>query len=553
MVDIQKKDNEPLAGSVNGVKKLLSNSRKQYLWIALFFLVYFIIGISVYKDYGVSWDEPMHRQIAMVTAKHLASIFLPDYQSKDFTSLPALAEYSAKQYGVIFDLPMYVAEVFLGYKSTMPEIYYLRHLGTFLLFYISVVFFFLIVINRFGSWLLGLAGCLFLILSPRIFADSFYGKDVVFLSLMIISIYFFMRYLASKTFINSILFSLASALMVDQRITGIYIPFLAVFITIIDIAKTKHPFHNFFRKIFPLFIYLGSFLIFMVVFWPYLWDDPVRNFINSFNVMNRFPITYDIFYRGIFIKSTQVPWHYIPFWIMITTPLIYIFFFFLGSFWIIKRIIGNGIRFYTNNNERQDFLFLLLFAMPLIAVIILHSALYDAWRHMYFIYAPFLLIAMTGFEKVFSIMKKSRTGRELCATAFIAAVIAFNIVTTSYYMIRNHPFQNVYFNILAGSNTGQLFELDYWGLSFRQGLEYIVKNDKRPVMKLAVNVPPPICMNNAIFLDKQDRSRLNFVHINQADYFLTNYRYHPEEYPLNQEVFTIVVDNQKIMSVFKLH
>jgi hypothetical protein len=105
---------------------------------------------------------------------------------------------------------------------------------------------------------------------------------------------------------------------------------------------------------------------------------------------------------------------------------------------------------------------------------------------------------------------------------------------------------------LAGNNAGKNFELDYWGLSFRQGLEYIVKNDKRPVIKLAANVPPPVCMNNAIFLKENDIRRLRLVEINEADYFLTNYRYHPEEYPLNQEAFTIAVDNQKIMSVFKM-
>ncbi len=487
----------------------------------------------------------------MVSAKHLASIFLPNYQSAEFTSLPALAEYSARQYGVVFDLPMYAVDVLLGYKNGMPEIYYLRHLGTFLLFYISVFFFFLIVKNRFDSWPLGLTGALFLVLSPRIFADSFYGKDVVFLSLFIIAIYFFVRFLTNKTSMNAILFALATAFMVSQRITGIFIPVLAVLMMGIDIVKTEKPFHNFPKKILPLLIYLVSFFIFTVLFWPYLWDDPVGNFINAFSVMNRFPIAYDVLYLGTFIKSTQVPWHYIPFWIMITTPLLYIFFFFLGFFQIIKEIIKNGRQLYSGKNEQQDFLFLLLFVTPLVAVIVLNSALYDGWRHMYFIYAPFLLVAMTGFAEVVNMIRAGRSGRERCSAVFIIAVIATGIITTACQMIRNHPFQNVYFNVLAGKNAGQNFELDYWGLSFRQGLEYIVHNDKRPVIKLAANIPY-LCANNAIFLEKHDINRLQLAHINHADYFLTNYRWHPEEYPLNREVFTIVVENQKILSVFKM-
>lgn len=547
---MQKIHDNPLAEKVPNATKVFTR-KKQYICVLVFFLVYLIIGISVYKDYGISWDEPTHRQIAMVTAKYVASILMPGFEHPELASLPPLAESSTRQYGVIFDLPMYVAEILLGYNGSMPEIYYMRHLCTFLLFYISVFFFFLIVLNRFESWQLGLTGCLFLILSPRIFADSFYGKDIVFLSLFIISIYFFIRYLQRKTYTNAILFALATALTVDQRITGIFIPFLAVFMTVVDIIKTDKPLNNLPEKLSPLLTYVISFFLFMIIFWPNLWSNPMGNLSNSFTVMNRFPITYYVFYLGTFIKSTEVPWHYIPVWVLITTPVIYSLFFFLGSFLITKGILKNGIIFYSNKNEQQDFVFLLIFAAPLIAVITLNSALYDGWRHMYFIYAPFLLIAMTGFAWMLDHMKEARSGRDRRASIFIAAVIVFCLISTSYQMIKYHPFQNVYFNFLTGHSAGQYFELDYWGLSFRQALEYIVKNDKRSVIKLSANVPPPL-IHNAIFLEKSDVNRLRLVKINDSDYFLTNYRWHPQAYLLNNEVFTITVDGQKTMSVFKL-
>jgi len=527
---------------------LLKNPRACVL---IFFLLYLAIGVFIYKDYGISWDEPTHRVIASVNAKYLSSVLLPNFHPPEFASLPSLAE-SAKQYGVVFDLPMYVADLLLGLNGKMPEAYYMRHLCTFLLFYISVFFFFLIVANRFKSLGLGLTACLFLILSPRIFADSFYGKDVVFLSLLIISIYFFINYLKRKTVISAILFALATALMVDQRITGIFIPVLAVFMTGIDAIKQDRPLHHLPKVLFPLFTYLISLALFMVIFWPYLWEKPLLHFIDAFTVMKRYSVfSYDVLYFGKFIKSTAVPWHYIPVWILITTPLLYMFFFLLGLYEIIKVIMKNGVTLYSNKSEQQDFLFLLLFVMPLAAVIFLNSALYDGWRHMYFIYAPFILIAMAGFAKVLHLMKEGRSGRERRAALFIAAVILFCISSTAYQMIRNHPFQNVYFNILAGSNAGQNFELDYWGLSFRQGLEYIAKNDKRPVIKLSTNVPAPL-INNAIFLERRDLERLRLTSVSQADYFITNYRWHPEPYPINHEVYSIKVDNLKILSVFKL-
>jgi hypothetical protein len=214
-------------------------------------------------------------------------------------------------------------------------------------------------------------------------------------------------------------------------------------------------------------------------------------------------------------------------------------------------MIKNGIKLYSNDRERQDFLFILLFVVPLAAVIVLNSALYDGWRHLYFIYAPFLLIAMTGAARLLGLMEEARSGRERRAALFIAAVIALGIISTPYQMIRYHPFQNVYFNTLAGNNVGQIFELDYWGLSFRKGLEYIVKSDKRPIIGLLANPITPM-RNNSVFLEKGDIKRLRHADINQANYFLTNYRWHPQPYQLANEVYSISIDNQKIMSIFKL-
>ncbi|MDI9570430.1 MAG: hypothetical protein QM278_06880 [Pseudomonadota bacterium] len=517
----------------------------------LFFAAYLALGLSIYRDYGISWDEPTHREIASVTAKYLAALFLPEVQIREFAHTPPLGEYGANQYGVVFDLPMYAADLLLGYNGSMAEAFYLRHLCTFLLFYGSVIFFYSIVRRRFASRALGLGACLFLILSPRIFADSFYGKDVVFLSLFIIAIYFFLRYLNRTTVVNALLFALATALVVDQRITGVFIPALAVFMTAIEFLDGSRRPQNPARLLGPLLVYLVATALFILLFWPYLWENPVGNFLASFSGMNRFPIVYPVLYLGRFIKSTEVPWHYIPLWILITTPLIYTFFFLLGAIRIVVNGVKNGRFLYGNEAEREDFLFLLLFLAPLTAVIVLNSALYDGWRHLYFLYAPFLLVAMTGAGWLKGLLTGPLSRRERHAAAFIVIVIVISLINTASWMIRHHPFQNVYFNILAGSHAGENFELDYWGLSFRRGLEFIVKNDPRPRIGLTANVPAPL-INNAVFLDPRDLRRLKLVPQVEADYFLTNYRWHPGPYKLSNEVYSITVGGGKIFSVFKL-
>ena len=62
---------------------------------------------------------------------------------------------------------------------------------------------------------------------------------------------------------------------------------------------------------------------------------------------------------------------------------------------------------------------------------------------------------------------------------------------------------------------------------------------------------PPL-INNAVFVGKKDLERLQLADLNQADYFLTGYRWHPQPYGFTNEVYNVTVDNMKILSVFKL-
>ena len=71
----------------------------------IIFSFFLIIGILIFKDYGISWDEPYHRINGFVSLNFLRKIFLLDiYPGLEHDS-KFLAE-SSKSYGVLFDLPM---------------------------------------------------------------------------------------------------------------------------------------------------------------------------------------------------------------------------------------------------------------------------------------------------------------------------------------------------------------------------------------------------------------------------------------------------------------
>jgi len=97
------------------------------------------------------------------------------------------------------------------------------------------------------------------------------------------------------------------------------------------------------------------------------------------------------------------------------------------------------------------------------------------------------------------------------------------------------------------------FELDYWGLSYRQALEYILKNDKDKIIK--IYVANACGWYNSLILPSDDRKRLVYVKrdsLDEAKYFISNYRWHKDEYPYEDEYFSIKIGGTKIMVVYRL-
>ena len=129
-----------------------------------------------------------------------------------------------------------------------------------------------------------------------------------------------------------------------------------------------------------------------------------------------------------------------------------------------------------------------------------------------------------------------------------------NVANVVYFMVRYHPYQNVYFNSLAGRDMQEIksrFELDYWGLSYRKALEYILKNDKDEVIKIYVATSPG--ENTVNILTEDSKKRLLYVKsLNDAKYFLSDYEWHPSEYLYKDEFFSIKIGEAKIMVVYKL-
>ena len=159
-----------------------------------------------------------------------------------------------------------------------------------------------------------------------------------------------------------------------------------------------------------------------------------------------------------------------------------------------------------------------------------------------------IVIAMIGLTGIWNFLSRKRNKRLYwILSCLLVTLVTLSVTKTAYLMIRDHPYQNVYFNFLAGSDKRHHFELDYWGLSYRESLEYILKNDKRSMIEVKVaNSPGRL---NKEILTTKEQQRLRFVNKDE-DYFITNYRWHPNDYS-KKEWFSIKVADEKINTVYK--
>ena len=527
------------------------------LYINIFFLIFLFIGIVIYADYGISIDEDNTRIIGFLSLKNIFN-FLPQdftYKIDELIKSQRDAHEGFETSGVWFDLSMAFLELLFGIEES-KNYYLLRHFSTFLVFFISVYIFYLILFKKYKSYFLAILGSLFLILSPRIFANSFFNnKDIVFMSFVIFTIYSGILLLERKNIKYSIFFSIISALMINLRILGIFIPIVFFLIYYINIFYEKNTTK---KNIQPLLLSIFIIPIFIIFTNPNIWSDPINLLVINIKNLLDHNLGIYTFYLGQFISTSNPPWHYSIVWIFITTPLMYIFFFLVGVFIIFKDLFRRWLepqnnyffRIFNNSAQQQDFIFLIIFLVPLCIAAYFGSISYDGWRHLYFIYPCFLLISISGIDFLRNIFNKN--------IKYLYILILLLLIPTSLWMYKNHPHQYVYFNILAGKNFNKNFEMDYFGISNKSILEYVVASEKDNVK--VFNLSTTDLNLSKQILNEEDKQKIQIVgNLDNADYITNNFRdwngkTKPYKFKIPKnflKIHEIVVDNVPINIVYK--
>lgn len=515
-------------------QRILNQAEKKHkLIVTAFFILFFITAICVLKDYGLNWDEEAQWK---VNGDIVFNYIFNGGKTQ-------LLESNEKYHGPAFELALIFIEKIMQLKDTR-DVYLMRHAVTFLTFFISVIVFYFLCKHIFKNWKLALLGCIFLVMSPRIFADSFYNsKDAVFLSLFIISMYALLIFHQKQTYRSALLYALICAFTIDTRILGIILPLISLGFIGLEflysfLYKKKPDIHY-----GSVFLFGGCLLVFVILFWPVLWEGPLYHFKKAFIEMSKYHWEGYVLYRGAYFKVTNLPWHYLPVWIGITTPLPYLIFFAVGLFIITKQVISKPFDF--SSHKREQLLFLICLFLPILMVIVLKSVVYDAWRHVFFIYPSLIIIALYGVKYLYVLTGKKQ---QLFFT-LLAFIIMFQVLV----MIQLHPYQYVYFNAMAGKDMKDIkanYDLDYYGISSKQALDYLLEHDHS--LKLSIFAEKNPLILNTQFLPAEQRDRIRFTELEDADYAVFQYRFHRKDYGFKNEYHSIMVGNASIMSIYKL-
>ena len=136
---------------ISAIKQRCSHNKKISNWcVCIFFLIYFLIGLCLFQDYGISTDEPFERSTMYINMNYIMTQL-----GRGSTDVPALETYEDKYYGMALQMPTAIFE--LGDRG-FPFIYTCRHLYTFIICFIGYLSFFWLCKNIFSSNMMGLLG-----------------------------------------------------------------------------------------------------------------------------------------------------------------------------------------------------------------------------------------------------------------------------------------------------------------------------------------------------------------------------------------------------------
>ena len=481
-----------------------------------------IVGVAVMNDYGLGGDEGFQRAIAGSVVDYTLGV------SED----PPLGH--NRYYGVAFEMPLLLAERALGLQDSR-HIYLTRHMVTHLFFIAGGFACGMLAYRMLGSRWIALLAMLMFLLHPRLYAHSFFNtKDIPFAAMLLIALYLAHRAFRKDTLGAFLLCGVGVGLAINLRVFALMLPPMILAMRALDLWQAGRGERK--RILASAGVFAAATLGTMYIVHPYYWENPLR-FVEGVRVLSRHPtITPNLFMGEIYL-SDAVPWNYIPVWFAITAPPVALLMGAVGCAAAFWQAITRPLAALNCRETRFRIMLIGCFALPVAVAIALQSNIYQGWRQMYFLWAPFCLLAAVGLYALTKSGAGERTRGGIAARlpgwvrgggyrlymarrALAYGAAGVGLITTLTAMAALHPHQQVYFNALTDTKTpgalAKRYEMDYLLVAHRQLLEHLLARYPDDTLRVRT------VFKNARILPSSDRERIVYARAPDADFYLNS-------------------------------
>ena len=491
-----------------------------------------VVGLAVLDDYAVGVDEGLQH------GRGQAAIA---YALGETETLRPPGPPHNRYYGVVFEVPLVLVERLLGLTDSRA-IYLSRHLLTHLCFLAGGGGAAWLASRLFGSrWLALLALGLF-VLHPRLYAHSFFNaKDIPFLVAFLGCLGLIHRAWQRGGVGAYALCGVGVGVATNLRIMGGGLFVAVVVMRVVDWVRAGNRAER--RQVGRTLGVFGlASVLTLYAVSPYLWGNPLE-LLDAIAVLSQHSHRPTMLFQGEAIRWPDLPAHYIPTWLAITTPPGVLLLSLIGTAGGLWQTLTHPGELLRNPTTRFEGLLVACVLLPIGAVIVLNANVYNGWRQMYFLYAPLCLLAVAGLRRLAGMCRwpALRAGVHGLAVAGLAGVVI--------EMVGLHPYQHLYFNRLVDRNTPEYlrgqYSMDYWWTAYREGLEYLFQHYPASPISLA-----EYSVNWAI-LPKADRRRIVFADGigEEVDFHMSSPRDKSRNLPFAPVVYTRQVYNNTIFTV----
>ena len=484
--------------------------------------LFLITGLAIVDDYGVSWDTAEQRRVAINT--------LNLYDNLDWLQVDAM-----RFYGAAFEAPLFLlTERVLGLEDPR-HVYLTRHVLTHLFFLIGGFCCYLLARRLSGDRLVALLVMLLFLLSPRLYAHSFFNsKDAVFASAFVMALLVVSRAFDKDSVGAYRWCGAAAGLLVNLRIMGVVL--FAIVLLFRAWAWFRAGGRAARRQILAtigVFALWGGLVLFISL--PYLWGDPAGRLAEMVAIIRDHPTVHRALFRGQVFSGAALPWDYMLRWFAISQPPVTLLLGLLGLGALglavrgaVRRGAGAGPERGLGAAElRFGVLLATCFALPLVAFALLRPTSLDDWRHFYFLHGPFCLLATFALMGLRQLSAQGWRRGLLGGAA--GALTAAGLCVAALEMAQIHPNQHLYFNFLADRKTPERlrsrYTTDYHFMAMRQGYEHILRRAPASIinMKPQGKAPSPQQIDlNVQILPAAARNRFTYDRRRDPDFYLAS-------------------------------